>query len=353
MRQHAKVAAAGALCHTGVGHLVGRLTGARRAPFIASYHRVVEDVRAANTFSGMCVSRAMLERHLDWLARSFELVSLDDAAASVEHGGSGGRPLAAVCFDDGYHDVYEHAVPLLLRKGIPAAVFVVTDLVDTPRLLDHDRLFLALSRAAARGGGAGAALRAALFETDIAIDVPAADHGDPHAVMRAALGRLTGADVERVVDALEAAVGVDDARAEAHRILDWETVVTMHRAGFTIGSHSGSHAVLTQESPARVAEELILSRVALEARLGAGVAHFAYPGGAWDGVVLRAMELSGYRFGYTVCRHRDPEHPLFTIVRTALWEGSCAGASGAFSPSLMCCHANGILPTRAGCRYDD
>ena len=43
--------------------------------------------------------------------------------------------MAAVTFDDGYRDIYENAYPMLKRKGIPAAIFVVTDR-DALRRLD-------------------------------------------------------------------------------------------------------------------------------------------------------------------------------------------------------------------------
>ena len=41
--------------------------------------------------------------------------------------------------------MFEHAVPLLMRKGIPAAVFVVTSWIGTTGLLGHDRLYRLLA----------------------------------------------------------------------------------------------------------------------------------------------------------------------------------------------------------------
>src|SRR5207244_10396360 len=81
------------------------------------------------------------------------------------------KPMAAVTFDDGYRDVYERAFPLLQRKGIPAAVFVVTDLVGTrhPQICDH--LYLVLMQAFARLDGAAvriARLLEALGMADVA-----------------------------------------------------------------------------------------------------------------------------------------------------------------------------------------
>ena len=90
----------------------------------------------------MLVSAKMLERHIDWLAKRFSLVSLDDIGLYLESGDSPRRPVAAITFDDGYSDVYHHGFPLLMRKGVPATVFAVTDLVGTGKMQLFDRLYL-------------------------------------------------------------------------------------------------------------------------------------------------------------------------------------------------------------------
>ena len=70
------------------------------------------------------------------LAATTEFVSLDELGQRLSEGRRDDRPLAAVTFDDGYRDVYENAFPMLVRKGIPAAVFVVTKLIGTSRTSD-------------------------------------------------------------------------------------------------------------------------------------------------------------------------------------------------------------------------
>jgi peptidoglycan/xylan/chitin deacetylase (PgdA/CDA1 family) len=55
----------------------------------------------------------------------FEFRGLDDVAAWLGgRDGRVGRPIA-LTFDDGYADVYHHALPLLAEQGIPAVMFVV------------------------------------------------------------------------------------------------------------------------------------------------------------------------------------------------------------------------------------
>src|SRR5262249_61211311 len=115
-------------------------------PLIVGYHRVVEsfDRSKATAIPSMLISTSMWERHLDWLAKRFSFVSLDEVGLHLELARPFRRPTVAITFDDGYRDVYHQAYPLLKKKGIPAAVFVVTGLVGTDRPQIFDRFYLLL-----------------------------------------------------------------------------------------------------------------------------------------------------------------------------------------------------------------
>ena len=76
-----------------------------------------------------------------WIGRHFRFVDLDEIGIAVRNGVPFEEPVAAVTFDDGYQDIYEHAVPILKRKGIPAAAFVVTDLIGRTSWQIHDKLY--------------------------------------------------------------------------------------------------------------------------------------------------------------------------------------------------------------------
>src|SRR6267143_3197753 len=130
---------------TGVSHLLARPARAAM-PFIVCYHRVVENFERSvmGAIPSMLISTRMLESQIDWLAKRFSLMSLDEIGSRLKSGRPFEKPAAAVTFDDGYSDGYHHAFPLRKRKGIPAAFFVVTGLVDTGRAQVFDRLYLLL-----------------------------------------------------------------------------------------------------------------------------------------------------------------------------------------------------------------
>ena len=61
------------------------------------------------------------------------------------------------------------------------------------------------------------------------------------------------------------------------------------------------------------------------------------------------VERAGYRFGYTACPHADPQHPLLTINRLLLWEGSSVDGDGHFSPDILRCQIHDLWPPARHC----
>lgn len=199
LRRLLKSGLAWGVSHAGIGQL--------HSPFVVGYHRTVDqmpdDPKA--TIPSLCITVKMLERQLDWIGRRYKFVSLDD----LERASRGTQPVAAVTFDDGYQDFYELAYPLLKRKGIPATVFVVTDLIGTLDLQIHDRLYLLLARSRS--------------------------YEEAHAQLVQILSALPQSEVMRFISELESKVEIEWDVQRAHRSLTWEEIAEMQHEGITIG----------------------------------------------------------------------------------------------------------------------
>jgi peptidoglycan/xylan/chitin deacetylase (PgdA/CDA1 family) len=354
-RRLLKTGLAYGLSWTGISKLVQIRERAANKSLVVCYHRTVQNL-AANTndiLPSMLISREMLERQLDWIGRSYSFVSLDDLGLWLEGKKKFSHPIAAVTFDDGYRDVYYNAFPLLKRKGIPAAVFVVTDLVGKPDLLVHDKLFLLLSRAfSPQDSGLGKLMR---FLRTLAIDLSEKKilRNGRWSRSRAAsslLMVLSRREIDRVIHALEADTQIEESALNINRCLSWEMILEMHRAGVTIGSHSHSHAVMINEKSDKMMQEANSSRETLQRKLRTKIQHFAYPDGQFNDAAIRAVAASGYRFAYTTCGHQHAVYPTLTIPRMILWENSSLDASGRFSPAILNCQIRGIFDVLKPCR---
>ncbi len=315
LRSFLKTGLAWGLHHSGIGR--------RRSPFVAGYHRTADEFPTdpKATIPSLCISVKMLERQLDWIGQRFRFVPLDELDDELDHAHS--QPVAAVTFDDGYQDFYQYAFPLLKRKGIPAAVFVVTDLIGTAKLQIHDLLYLLLARSGPPEGA--------------------------QAQLEVILAARPQSEVLRLIEALEANAEIETEVLQAHRSLNWDEIAEIHKAGITIGSHTRTHVVLPNEDAGKVAAELAGAREILESRLGAPVRHFAYPCGQFNDATVEAVDQAGYGFAYTICAHRDRRFPRLTIPRKLLWENSCLDAVGSFSPSIMGCQVHGLLDRFSPC----
>lgn len=347
-----KVALAAGIARACTLPVLGELARARRRPLILGYHRVVEDFAGAarTDMPSMLISLSMFERHLEWLGRRFRFVGLDEIGEHAANGVPFNEPVAAITFDDGYRDVYELAYPTLRRKGIPAAMFVVTDLVGRDAWQIHDKLYHLLRAAFDRWQDP----RRELFTLLTELQIPAGDVFSSHAAtsgpvfaVAALLPSLSQQDVSRVMTHLEATVG--HGTCAIPQSVTWSMVTDMRRAGFTIGSHTRTHVSLPCETPEAAAEELTGSKRALERHLGEPVLHFAYPGGQFTPRVVETVADSGYQFGYTACPHGDPRYPAATMERLLLWEGSSIDTAGRFYPPILSCQVDDLWPPSRRC----
>lgn len=349
MRARVKQGAALLLSRCGAAAWIG--AAARRQPLVLGYHTVVEDARAhaGRAIPANLISVAMLERQLDWIGQRYRFLSLDELAAHVEGGAPLERPAAVVTFDDGYAGVYHHAWPLLRRKGIPAGCFVVTELVGTTRLQLFDKLYLAVSALLPALGQSAGKLAGVLERHGIRLtrEPPAAC--DSFTAMRWLYTACDQALLRHVVDVLGRLAEIHEADYDELHAMTWDMITALDRAGWAIGSHTATHALLTLEEAGTVGEQLAHSAAALQAKLGRRPVHFAYPDGRFDAGVVESVFRHGYRVAYTTCGHRDARHPELTVPRKLLWERSCVDASGRFSADLMDCHASWLFDRLAPC----
>ena len=333
---------------SGLNAMLKRRRLRQRLPLIVSYHRVVEDFcrSAKNTIAPMLTSTATFEKQLDWIGKEYEFGTLDDVAEWLKAGGGSRKPLAAVTFDDGYADVYHHAWPILRRKGIPSAVFVVSKLVGTEKLQLHDEMFLLLAGLISKSGqpSPGELLHHYRINAGV-LKMIAASPYDPFRITRVLLENLCQAELKRLVVALRGRVCCGGTDLQGLLSMDWSMLTEMSRNDVTVASHTRTHAFLTNEANHKVVDEVVRSRQELSANLGYDIKYFAYPDGRFDSRTVDAVHRAGYTNAFTICRHRDVRHPHLTVPRRVLWERAGRDHRNVFSPPMMSSLMHGVFET--------
>ncbi len=346
VRRTVKATAAAALLAAGAHRAVRALRQLRAGGarvLLLSYHRATLDFSesAREGLPSMLVSAATLRRQLEQLGRTWEIVSLSDAARVLSEGPRGpGRAFAAVTFDDGYADNHAVALPVLSSLRIPATVYVATAFTGTQARLAHDRLFATLRELARRGTPLG---RAGL-EAPLQALVASCAGGGPATTLDRLIARLPHQALLAVAAALEARTGISPADLPpGSRLLDWDELRELAAAGIEAGGHSVNHAVLPNLPIAEARREIEGCRDAIAARLGRAPRHFAYPNGYHSPTVRRAVRDAGFETGSTT---EDRENlrgcDLFALRRKVLWESSTLGPLG-YSEALATCSFEGVF----------
>lgn len=98
--------------------------------------------------------------------------------------------------------------------------------------------------------------------------------------------------------------------------LTWDGVRALKAAGMEIGSHTATHPRLADVSDEQLQEELLQSKRALEAQLGAPVDLLAYPYNSLRRHVRSAARAAGYRIAVSGVVHGGSD-PL-DLLRTSI-----------------------------------
>jgi peptidoglycan/xylan/chitin deacetylase (PgdA/CDA1 family) len=260
---------------------------ARELLTIVTFHRVLPEAAYREyPIAPIAVSDLEFGWMVEFFRRNYTCGTLGDTHRRWGTGERPDLPFLALTFDDGQLDNHEHALPILDAAGVKASFFVPIGAVDGNTLLWHDQIGNAVRR---------------LMSTD-----------RPRAMeLLGVLGALSGHDdaaqaldaVERskrlspgarldLAQRLDAASG--GARPDWDGIMGWDHLRSLVRGGHEVGSHSISHAILTQVDDAQLEHEVRGSRDRLRAELGAPCESFCYPNGNCDDRVAEAVRRAGY-----------------------------------------------------------
>ena len=303
---------------------VGRLS-------IVTFHRVLPEAeRAAYPYPGLVVTPTELDTLLAYLARHFDCGTLAFQHERLWRGERSHRPLLAVTFDDGQHDNYHFALPVLARHGIKATFFIPVRAIQTSELLWHDRLGFAIM--ALRNDTAGRRrLSAVLAKAGLSESGPlTAMENAVRASKRLPLpARL------RLVDDLENACEVDEWPQFA-RPMTFAELARLAADGHEVGSHSMTHCMMPECDDHALAHEIEESRRVLEKRLGGRVESFCYPNGDADARAVAAVARAGYsRAVSTEWGSNAHGADRFKLRRYDIVSARLRDASGAVLPAAL------------------
>jgi peptidoglycan/xylan/chitin deacetylase (PgdA/CDA1 family) len=228
----------------------------RRDVLILAYHNVLPPGERPSGDTSLHLPHAEFTRQIEALARTHEIVPL---SSILDESPAGPRPRAVMTFDDAYVGALRVAVPELVRRRIPATIFVAPGLLGTQTWWD------------------------ALADEDVG--------AVPPAVRDRALTELAG-EGEAILAWKPAAAQLP--AVSSLRIGTEADLIAAAQPGITFGSHTWSHANLAALSPDALHRQLRASMDWLRERFSNFTPWLSYPYGLYSPSVERAAADVGY-----------------------------------------------------------
>ena len=217
------------------------------------------------------VSTNAFARQLDVLQQLGDVVPLAD----LERPHRGPRPRFALTFDDDDPGHAEHALPLLVARGLPATFFLSGRWRSALGPYWWEML-------EARINSSGAAATAVQY------GLP--PETGPVEIANALMGTSRACELDGSAAGLTAGTM---AAEQARRLVD---------AGMEVGFHTLQHPSLPRLDDVGVREALLAGRQELADEIGAEVRRFAYPHGHVDARVAGLVRVGSYRSAWTTAK---------------------------------------------------
>ena len=253
---------------------------------ILTFHRVSDDIDQMWPPMPIQSFRSLMEK----LAKTFRIIDINDIKKLPDRSGP---PFMAVTFDDGYSDFIENAAPILLNLGIPACLNICPLLVDkqTPPWTQVLSLYLNS------------------IETD---SVVAPSQQNNYLKLPDGSNFVISKPVHQKVfmELCKSIYLMDDEKRRAwldnltenlnlnfdlYSMMTWNDVRSCIQNGFSIGSHSYSHRILSQvKEPELLETEISFSRQRILEETGIAPSVFTFPNGQYNDSLLKIVEDSGY-----------------------------------------------------------
>lgn len=199
------------------------------------------------------------------------------------------KPLLILSFDDGYHDFYEHALPLLLKHGLPSNHNVVNACATANSIIWTERLNIIFEHCR-------------LNDLDIELDFDD---------RKSSISQFNGSWMSFYIDAFKTLLNMErESRfawldgfqeqigIETHvRMMNWNEIRECSANNVEIGCHTYRHdALATIRDEKVLKQEIIQAKAETESAIGKKVTVFALPNGQTGTLADSIISISDHKF---------------------------------------------------------
>jgi peptidoglycan/xylan/chitin deacetylase (PgdA/CDA1 family) len=266
------------------------------------YHRVLPASSLEKTFSNkaIIVSTCTFEKHVEFLKKNFNILSLDEFEKYLNKGGSYPGKSCLITFDDGWFDNYEYALPVLNKKHVPATIFLPYNYIATSKRFWQEELSASLHLLcdAPNTQQVTEFLKSLPYRIDVS-DCKELRSEQIYESVRQIKG-LSDPEIDDILEkSRQLSTDLPIQQENIDNYLKWINVKDMMEREITFGSHCLSHRILTGLSKEDISAEIGDSKTNIEAEINTNVKSIAYPNGNYNEIVLKSTQITGYSLGFS------------------------------------------------------
>lgn len=239
---------------------------------------------------------SIFEKCIRYIAQNFSVTTVEESLAMQgEKSAHATKPPACITFDDGFKDNIKYALPILEKYKCKASFYIATDCIDNDLPTwphQFNNLFQNTHKSAL---SISSKYMGAAVEKKFASKKERVAYGEK---MLQKLFAMPSCDAIKVLE--EVKQNFNDVAEPKNMMMSWKDVKQLCAAGYTVGSHTCSHPMLTRLTDEKMKHEFTHSAARIKELCGKSPEVIAYPSGVTDERVMRIAKESGYKYGLTV-----------------------------------------------------
>ena len=252
---------------------------------ILQYHRVA---LLCHDPLQLAVEPCKFEKQMEYLAKNFNVISLDQMKQHLEKATPFRERTAVVTFDGGYTDVLYTAKEVLNRYGIFATVFAASAGIMEDRQFWWNELENFLIANHFQG------------QLDIDIDnrffnwplITERDRFRAYSDLYTILSNKTPPEQKVIVDQIAECLGLQIEELDNHRTMNAQELKEVEEDGLvTVGGHTHNYVKLSSLPQWQQVEEISKNKDVLEEVLGHSIKYFSYPFGGSDSYTTETIDI--------------------------------------------------------------
>jgi peptidoglycan/xylan/chitin deacetylase (PgdA/CDA1 family) len=249
----------------------------RHQATILTYHGVIQSHALFRV--PQHISLDLFNQHIEYLSNNFHCISLVELLSNIKQNKINSKSVV-ITFDDGFHNNYSNAFPILKRYNVPATIFAATGFIGSPTLIWPETLALILAHSDKQ--------HTVIKNQRYLLD---SEEGKSVAyrALTASFKNLTADEIDQTIalllnehnmtrESIYQSPYYDDLR-----MLNWPEIKELSDSGLVaIGSHTAEHRRLSRLQDKEAESEITQSKRLLEQNIGT-IDFFAYPYGGNPG----------------------------------------------------------------------